>query len=69
MVRFYTDGFENALVRITVYLTRREYEEAEQTAVILGYGNVERMVYELVLNAIRNLKENGYQIKPFWERD
>ena len=67
MVRFFTEGFESAPVRVTVYFTRKEYEEAEQAALILGYGSVERMIHALVLDAVEDLKEKGYEIKPFWE--
>lgn len=69
MVKFYNGGFETAPVRVTINLTRREYEEAEQAAEILGYGTVEIMVHELILETIEELKRMGYRIKPFWERD
>ena len=69
MVKFYNPGFADAPVRVTVYFTRKEYEEAEQTAKILGYGTVEIMVHELILETIEELKEAGCKIKPFWEAD
>ena len=69
MASIYTSGFEDVPVRLTIYLTRREVEEAEQVARILGLGTVERLIQELISEKIREMKKAGYVIKPFWERD
>lgn len=60
-------NIENAPVKVTVYLPRRLYEEAEEASLILGQGGVRPLIIHLLENVVEELKAAGYKLKPFWE--
>ncbi|WP_202320191.1 hypothetical protein [Archaeoglobus neptunius] len=68
MAKFYVkDNLENAPVRVTVVIPRRLFEEAEEAAKYFGKGSIENLITFLLQNFVEELKEMGYNVKPFWE--
>jgi len=63
------DRIGNAPVRVTVYVPRQLYEEATNAALCTGLGNLERLIISLLENFVEELKEEGYDLRPFWEKE
>ena len=56
----------DAPVRVTVYLPRKLYEEAEKAAKILRGANIVNLIVRLLEDLVEELKKEGYDLKPFW---
>jgi len=69
MSNFYTENIKYAPVRVTIYIPRQLYEEALNGAVCAGFGNLERLIISLLENFVEELKEEGYDLRPFWEKE
>ena len=68
MRRIYVDeNIGNAPVKVTIFLRRRLFEEAYEAAKYVGKGSIENLIEFLLEKFVEELKEMGYDIKPFWE--
>jgi len=70
MVMFYVEkNIKDAPVRIVIYLPRQLYEEALNGALSAGFGNLEKLIISLLENFVEELKAEGYDLRPFWEKE
>ncbi|MBO8180496.1 MAG: hypothetical protein H0Z19_08480 [Archaeoglobus sp.] len=61
-------NISNTPVRLTIHVDRKLYEEASEAAKCLRKGNIENLIVSLLEDIVKELKEMGFDLRPFWEK-